>query len=246
MNLQSTELWIIIIVTAFLSYLAGFLVTKFFGKKKEEEAEGETGLAETAIKAEEPALEVKQEVQVAAPPPAPPEYDLALGHSEDGAFWVEFEGKRYTRLTELNKQIYQNIQKHHAELATWLRLPATPARSVTGPLAGVRTEPVIVPAPPETKPAPIGFVDSLSRAINPAPVSPGAPKSMVQAIDEILQARIEGTPFESRKIRLIENPGLGVVVHVGTERYVGIDAVPDPEVQALIRAAVAEWEKRAG
>ena len=39
-------------------------------------------------------------------------------------------------------------------------------------------------------------------------------------------------------------PEGGVVVMVGLTKYNGVGEVPDPQVQAMIRAAIAEWENR--
>lgn len=36
----------------------------------------------------------------------------------------------------------------------------------------------------------------------------------------------------------------GVNVYVGIQRYEAIDDIPDDEVKAAIRAAIAEWEKK--
>lgn len=36
----------------------------------------------------------------------------------------------------------------------------------------------------------------------------------------------------------------GVIVTVGASQYFGVDEVPDTDVKALIRAAIAEWEKK--
>lgn len=36
----------------------------------------------------------------------------------------------------------------------------------------------------------------------------------------------------------------GVIVTVGASQYTGVDEVPDAEVKAVIRAAIAEWEKK--
>ncbi len=63
-------------------------------------------------------------------------------------------------------------------------------------------------------------------------------------IEDILQDMIIGTPMENQGIHLKEDPTRGVIVSVGPNSYEGIDAVPDPEIKATIRAAVSKWEKR--
>ncbi|MDP3184771.1 MAG: hypothetical protein Q8M58_05820, partial [Anaerolineales bacterium] len=73
------------------------------------------------------------------------------------------------------------------------------------------------------------------------PAPPSA--SIVAQINDILQSKLSGTPLEKRGVRLQESSSGGVMVFVGLKIYDGIDAVPDPEVQAIIRQAVAEWEK---
>lgn len=72
---------------------------------------------------------------------------------------------------------------------------------------------------------------------------PVAPVSMVAQIDAILQARLTSTPLAGRGIRLQESPEGGVIVQVGVNKYQALDEIPDPEVQAVIRAAISEWEK---
>ena len=79
-------------------------------------------------------------------------------------------------------------------------------------------------------------------AVQPEPVS--APTTMVGQIDAILQSKISGTPLATRGIRLVESVQGGAMVVVGLQRYAGVGDVPDPEVQAVIRAAIAEWESK--
>jgi hypothetical protein len=69
------------------------------------------------------------------------------------------------------------------------------------------------------------------------------PASIVAQIDLILQANLIGTPWADKAIRLQESPDGGVTVWVGVAHYEGVDAVPDPEIRAIIRQAVADWEK---
>jgi hypothetical protein len=89
----------------------------------------------------------------------------------------------------------------------------------------------------------------ISKPIATAPASSPVeeakvPQTMVGQIDAILQAHLINTPLASRNVKLIESPGGGVIVMVGKERYNGVGEVTDPQVQAAIRAAIAEWETK--
>lgn len=68
--------------------------------------------------------------------------------------------------------------------------------------------------------------------------------SIVSQIDGVLQARLAGTPLEDRGIFLAQSREGMVNVYVGLTRYSGVDEVPDPEIKAAIRAAIAEWEDK--
>ena len=64
-------------------------------------------------------------------------------------------------------------------------------------------------------------------------------------MDEILQEKLADSNMAGRGIRIMDTPSADLVVMVGLSKYDGIEAVPDPEIQAIIREAVAEWGKRA-
>ena len=68
--------------------------------------------------------------------------------------------------------------------------------------------------------------------------------SIVMMIDEVLQARLLGTSLLSKGIRLEEGSMGEVIVFVGRERYDGVDAVPDPEIRAIIKTSISDWEKK--
>lgn len=69
--------------------------------------------------------------------------------------------------------------------------------------------------------------------------------SITSQIDAILQEQIKGTPLDQRGIRLIEQANQGMAVMIGLERFEDPSTLPDAEVREAIRAAVAEWERRA-
>jgi hypothetical protein len=71
------------------------------------------------------------------------------------------------------------------------------------------------------------------------------PKSIVEQINDKLNDVIAETPGAKQGISLEDDGHHGVIVWVGIQRYEGVDAVPDPEVQKLIKEAVDRWEKSA-
>lgn len=114
----------------------------------------------------------------------------------------------------------------------------------------IEGKPAPMPPPAAPRPAPAA-APRTAPVPAPAAVSPAskeektaAPLSIVGQINEILQARLASTLLINRGIRLQESPEGGVIVWVGLQKFAGVDEVTDPEVQAVIRAAIAEWERR--
>lgn len=66
---------------------------------------------------------------------------------------------------------------------------------------------------------------------------------MVEEIDEILQDLIDHSD-QQHSVKLSHDFHDGIVVWVDGARHLGVENVPEPEIQRLIRAAVAEWERR--
>lgn len=71
-----------------------------------------------------------------------------------------------------------------------------------------------------------------------------APQGIVGQIDKILQEKLAVSPLARRGIRLQESSSGGVIVWVGTQKFTGVGEVTDPDVQVILRAAIAEWEKK--
>ena len=110
--------------------------------------------------------------------------------------------------------------------------------------ASPQREPAPPPAAPPLTPRPVQ-----PPAARPSTIAkedrPAAPaNSIVGQIDAVLQERLAGTSLSDRGVFLTQSPEGGVSVYVGLTRYNGIDDVPDPEIKAAIRAAIAEWENK--
>jgi hypothetical protein len=98
-----------------------------------------------------------------------------------------------------------------------------------------------------TQPLSMNVIDVMARVIQPNMAElEEPPLSITAQIDEILQEKLEESPKVNQAVRLKEDPGKGVVVLVGLDRYEGVDSVPDVEIRSLIRSAVTEWENRVG
>lgn len=137
-----------------------------------------------------------------------------------------------------------------------LEQPADSQGSSAQPPAPAPAQPVVTPTPARVAtPAPAsrqvakpsgGKAKGEPSPIEEAAASVSGSKSIVAQIEDILQDMLVGGPLAHRGIHLNEDPVRGVIVSDGIHRYEGIDSVPDPEVKAIIRAAVAEWEKSQG
>jgi len=90
----------------------------------------------------------------------------------------------------------------------------------------------------EVKPVP----PVISFRPSPKPAA-SAPKSIVEQINDILQVKVKDSPLANAGIVLQETPK-GVIVWVGKESYQGVDTLPEGDAKKIIRAAVAEWEKK--
>jgi hypothetical protein len=88
--------------------------------------------------------------------------------------------------------------------------------------------------------APIPMVVSIG--LGKQPVIEKKPETIVDQINNKLKEVIINIPDEKRDIHLEDNGHEGVTVWVGLEKFSGVDAVPYPDVQRLIRTAVSNWE----
>jgi hypothetical protein len=176
--------------------------------------------------------------------------------NENGSFVLDLDGRRVNPIDLSSEQRRRLIDMLNI-MRPWLE-----GRSAPAPKPSISTPPPPKPttlderlnavgAPvPENRPVP-----PPARPVVQPPAArsstiakedrPAAPaNSIVSQIDSILQDRLEGTPLEERGIFLSQSQEGGVIVYVGLTRYNGIDDVPDPEIKAAIRGAIAEWENK--
>jgi hypothetical protein len=93
------------------------------------------------------------------------------------------------------------------------------------------------------KPVSTDLSDMVSDLFNPKPKPVVEFKSIAMQINDILQARLSGTAFESRGISVSDAPDQGVMVALDGAIYSSIRDVPDADVRELLRSCVMEWEK---
>ncbi len=180
-----------------------------------------------------------------------------------GNLLVEIGGKTYTSTKTLSPIQRQELVKLLPEWAAWMRSEgeiatqplsnATAIEPVETPkipenLVAARMAPGVVQTPPPVQASPrpggTGPLPALN-LLDPTAVKEVKPlvqKSIVAQINDILQENLPGTPLDGKGIRLSEDLRHGVIVWIGQERFPGIEAVPDPEIQVAIRSAVSQWE----
>jgi hypothetical protein len=172
---------------------------------------------------------------------------------------VEIDGQFQKSAGELDPNQQQRMATASGVLQTWLGrseptspfpvpLPTVSVSQATQPIqppTRSNTAPPIFPVSEVVKPVAPKPLEAIGRILAPNPAQAATQfKSITTQINEVLQARLSGSPFEAIGIELMEAPDKGVVVRVGSEHYPGIDAIPDTAVRNYIKAAVAEWEAK--
>jgi hypothetical protein len=167
---------------------------------------------------------------------------------------VELGGRRFAKLADIQ------TPEMRAGLLTTLRdleafaggaptvppvvitVPAEPAaKAVTGPLTTrLATNGAPAPLPPPSM-NPLKQMLVL-RDLNKMEVP--AIKTIAEQVDEILQEKLAASPYGDRGIRVYSGPKGQAFFSMDAQDYEAVDSVPDDEVRGLIRAAVAEWEKK--
>ncbi len=172
---------------------------------------------------------------------------VSVGQDARGVWRVWVYGEPYKTLDEVpGAAVQQEVVNAVRILAAFSRDYITRQRKESARAPEAPT--------PETTPA------SSSASSSPPPSfferkeerlhRPGAPSLMpeinlAKEINEILEVLQRQRPsLAGRSIRLQNTPGGGVRFWVDNAVYDAVDEIPDPQVQALIRAATQEWERR--
>jgi hypothetical protein len=196
-------------------------------------------------------------VPAASRPPAPAEAGgprevlRVLRDVQTEELLVEVAGRRYARMVDVRRAgaheglmtTLRDLEAFAGDAPTVPPVVVVPAASAAGtgplgttPAAPGGTRPLVAPSMNPFKQMLV--LRELSKSDAPAP------KSITEQIDEILQEKLAGTPHAERGIRMHNGPKGTALFHLDSQDYDAVDSVPDEAVRALIRAAVAEWEKQ--
>lgn len=195
------------------------------------------GLVEAAIKQKykDKKTTRSEEKEFSGPPPLPLKLPslLSLNRNPSNSLALELEGQTISNKDELTPEKRRLLVNLLVELRPWLETTTSTPASQQAKSQPEKTNdhyppasaiiPPISSSPPQSLPVP-------------------SAESIVAQINMILQSRLADSPLVNQGIRLMESPTGGVWVYIGLDKYEGIDAIPDPEIKAFIRKAVAEWE----
>jgi hypothetical protein len=169
--------------------------------------------------------------------------------NENGYLTLELDGARADPLN-LTADQRKRLIEMLTVIRPWLEGRAAPvAAPPVPPLVPAQPGPApsqtALPPRPTPPPATLETVRP-TPAKSPAGEKDSAPPAtgIVGQIESILQSRLAGTSLEARGIHLSNSPEGGVIVNVGLQKFHGLDEVTDPEIKAVLRAAIAEWENK--
>jgi hypothetical protein len=189
-----------------------------------------------------------------------------------GRLVIELAGQRFASLRDLqDPTLYQGLVTTLRDLQAFAGEASTPGEPppepASAPPLGLGTAPTMAHDSPAPAAAPPGATPPAARlagtsaegrprpapSMNPfkqlqvlrelAKNPPPPPKSIAEQIDEVLQGKLAGTPLLQRGIRMRPGPRGEAIFDLDGHSYPAVDEVPDADVRAVIRAAIAEWER---
>ena len=188
-------------------------------------------------------------------PPVPNDMEKE-GFSKGVSLWyspagpkvvLEQDGAFYRNFLELTAEQKSRV---HKLLGLWSDWTETMTSDKYEPVVIARQAEPVVAERELLEPEPVlnwsvaeAIKEEKGAVANPSGIE--KPNTIAGQISLIIDDMLEGHPLKEKGIKLIENSHQGVDVWIGTEKFDGIDAIPYPEVQQLIREAVAQWEKGA-
>jgi hypothetical protein len=239
-----------------LGWVIGFFDSN---KRTENKIKAAEANAEIAVKeAEKKIAEANQLLSPAAEPIIQDEPGLLRLKNDSGRYALEMDG------TPITGALSSDGRKRLIELLTVIRpylegglppqappaAPAYVAPPASQNAAPAYTAPVVKPVAPPPMPSSVAPIPAtLAASFAPEIKKPedeknGKDLSIVAQINSVLQERLLNTTLAKRGIRLSESPEGGVEVYVGVQKFEAVDDVTDPEVKAVIRAAITAWEKK--
>lgn len=230
--------WLIIVIVGVIATLLGYVIAVVEGR-----------LTDALEKGREEATPDEPEQE---PTPKRDEHDILKVSIDSALKWhLALDGVRI-EANDLTVEQRTRLVNVVIQMRPWIdgktapppKPPETPSVAASSP-ATIASFPVTEPSgvSPDLRVSIVrGFRTMLENDIKkPEPIKG---PSIVGMIDEVLQKKLESSPLGGKKIRLEEGRNGEVVVFVGAIRYSEIDAVPDDDIKAIIREAIAEWDKQ--
>ena len=178
---------------------------------------------------------------------------IQVWQDQEGCLVVEMDGQRYRRVVEIrDRGTGTRLLECINRLVAFSKGKDTRKLSEQSPPTESRIE--------EREQA---FFDQLQREMGPQtrlsrltadPVPfrgrsavdrPGINLDLADEIETLLQIRVAASPeFSQRAVHVRSSPDGGLRFDVDGIRYVALDDITDVQAQALIRAAIADWEAK--
>ncbi|HMV28640.1 MAG TPA: hypothetical protein PKE23_04590 [Anaerolineales bacterium] len=252
-TLPTIVVWMLGLFIFLLGSLLGYFNMSIDARKKQELAEqkveharieADRRIAEMQKRLDEADIQPAKVQQTATTPSL-----LTLKSVNNLQTQIEMDGQLL--IAPLSPERKKRLVELINHFRPWLEGAASTSQPISKPLTTPLSEPLTnfkkpeaVPyVPPTVKPVPV-ILGVNNQKTKTDPESEFKLLSMVKQIDVVLQKRLAGTSLEPLGIHLNDSLQGGLEVQIGSQKFETIDDVPDANIKAAIRAAIAEWEQK--